>query len=373
MIKGKIDMLLNRRYEKQINGYINMERILGHYLYTYNLENDFEGLRPINCFESPLLAHISLTDKCNLHCPYCYAQDGSYTKDMGLDEYKTIIDKLGQQQVLSVILTGGEPLMHPQINEILEYTIQKKISILLLSNLLLLDRINTAFLSSPYLAFQISLNGIWDDNRNNNFDLLKTVQNYKRLKELRVPVIATIVIDNIEIDLDELFSFMEKHNVTTARFGLLIKLGRSKTIEGDKKYAEYVKKVTQEILKYRNSHQQVYFTVQTEYCEFSEKHVTRRTTLCEAGVSELFVDRNGDVYPCPLFKSFKKFWCGNLLSDSMENIWNSEVMNGLRCISLKEMGCDSCNNKCGVWCRGLVYSYTGKLDVKSPFCIKENV
>ena len=364
-------MLLKRRFEKQIGGYIGLEKIFGRYIYTYNLlDNISDEPMKIQVFERPLLAHISLTDKCNLNCPYCYAYDGSYAKDMALEDFKNIVDKLDEAGVLSVILTGGEPLLHPDINKMLDYCIEKKIAVLLLSNLILLDRLNLDILKSPYFAFQISLNGIWDDEREQNEELMKTVNNYRKAKELNGPIIATIVIDNKEIDLSKLFSFLEKGGITSARFGLLINLGRNKQRQDLALYIKYVNEVTQALLNYKKQHPDIYFSIQTEYMKFCDSYMSRRTVLCEAGTSELFIDRNGDVYPCPLFKSFEDFNCGNILDNSIAEIWDSPVMNKMRGISLEQMGCEDCSNRCGVWCRGLVYSYTKSIAVKSPFCTR---
>lgn len=372
MINKKVDtMLLRKRYEKDIYGYIGLEKVFGRYIYTYKVYKDISENLPIQNFDNPLLAHVSITDKCNLHCPYCYARDGSYAKDMEFTEYKHILDKLDKAEVLSVILTGGEPLLHPNINEILDYSISKKIAVLLLSNLTLLDTLNLSILKSPYLAFQISLNGIWNDDREQNEELMQTVHNYQRVKRLNVPIIVTVVIDNKRINLHKLFMFLEKYKITSVRFGLLINLGGCSQVEEQiNEYLSYVKEVTQEILKYKKYHPDVYFSLQTEFVEFADPYMARRATLCEAGISELFIDRNGDVYPCPLFKSFDIFYCGNLLNDSIKEVWNSFAMDKMREISLRQMGCEDCNNRCGVWCRGLVYSYTKKLSDKSLFCLK---
>lgn len=365
-------MLLKKRYEKRIDGYIGLEKILCHYIYTYHVPGGASDVFPIEYFEAPLLAHISITDKCNLNCPYCYACDGSYIKDMEFKEYKVILDKLDEAGVLSVILTGGEPMLHPNINEILEYTISKKIAVLLLSNLTVLDMLDFSLLPTPYLAFQISLNGVWNDDREQNPALIRTVNNYKKIKALNIPVIVTIVIDNIRINLYNLFLFLEKYGITSVRFGLLINLGRNKKTDEINQYINYVKEISQEIINYRNHHPKVYFSIQTEFVAFNDPYIARRAALCEAGISELFVDRNGDIFPCPLFKSFKSFCCGNLLQDSVDQVWNSYNMARMRKISLEQMGCKDCNNRCGIWCRGLVYSYTHNLDDKSIFCTKKN-
>ena len=36
--------------------------------------------------------------------------------------------------------------------------------------------------------------------------------------------------------------------------------------------------------------------------------------MCEAGTTELYIDNNGDVYPCPLLKSYSFLYCGNALT-----------------------------------------------------------
>ena len=363
-------MMLRKRYENAFNGYISLEKIFGRYIYTYQSYNDAGKTSLIEHFEEPLLAHVSITDKCNLNCQYCYANDGSHMKDMGLSEFKYILDKLDKAGILSIILTGGEPLLHPNINEILDYSIRKKITVLLLTNLSMIDTLDLELLKTPYFAFQISLNGVWDNERQNNKELMKTVNNYMKIKELKIPIIVTIVIDNVKINLESLFKFLENYEITSVRFGLLINLGRNKQTEGINNYIKYVQEATYKIAEYKKQHPNLFFTVQTEYVEYMDPYIARRAVLCEAGISELFVDKNGDVFPCPLFKSFKDFFCGNILNDSVSEIWNSHVMDKMRKISLEQMGCNSCNNRCGVWCRGLVYSYENSLDKKSPFCIK---
>ena len=56
---------------------------------------------------------------CNLRCKYCdtaYAFDVSCAKDMSIDE---IIDELTSKEIYSITITGGEPLVHPQISTLL--------------------------------------------------------------------------------------------------------------------------------------------------------------------------------------------------------------------------------------------------------------
>lgn len=69
---------------------------------------------------------ISLTDKCNLKCIYCMPNntvDSNYiNNDLTLDNYKFIIKKLSKLGIKKVRFTGGEPLVYPYLDEIIEYT-----------------------------------------------------------------------------------------------------------------------------------------------------------------------------------------------------------------------------------------------------------
>ena len=61
---------------------------------------------------------ISITDDCNMQCRYCHneGQSGSIAKHyLSHDEIISIIDRAMKYGVVKVRLTGGEPLLHPDI------------------------------------------------------------------------------------------------------------------------------------------------------------------------------------------------------------------------------------------------------------------
>ncbi len=69
---------------------------------------------------------ISLTDKCNLKCIYCMPNntvDNNYINDnLTLNNYKFIIKQLSKLGIKKVRFTGGEPLISPYLDDIIEYT-----------------------------------------------------------------------------------------------------------------------------------------------------------------------------------------------------------------------------------------------------------
>lgn len=66
----------------------------------------------------PLLVGWSITDRCQLHCPYC----GLYKKgenDLGTTRILEIIDELFKAGCRRIQFTGGEPLLRDDIGEVL--------------------------------------------------------------------------------------------------------------------------------------------------------------------------------------------------------------------------------------------------------------
>lgn len=67
----------------------------------------------------PLTASLELTSSCNLRCRHCYLDTASAAGNfLPLDHARTILHDLAANEALMLVLTGGEPLMHPDFIEI---------------------------------------------------------------------------------------------------------------------------------------------------------------------------------------------------------------------------------------------------------------
>ncbi|HZR57996.1 MAG TPA: radical SAM protein [Terriglobales bacterium] len=68
--------------------------------------------------DHPLLAHIIPMRRCNLACEYCNEYD-DFSKPVPLEIMFERIDKLGALGTSVVTISGGEPLLHPELDEII--------------------------------------------------------------------------------------------------------------------------------------------------------------------------------------------------------------------------------------------------------------
>jgi MoaA/NifB/PqqE/SkfB family radical SAM enzyme len=68
--------------------------------------------------DHPLLAHLIPIRRCNLACKYCNEYD-DFSKPVPTDLMFQRVDKLGALGTSVVTISGGEPLLHPELDEII--------------------------------------------------------------------------------------------------------------------------------------------------------------------------------------------------------------------------------------------------------------
>jgi SynChlorMet cassette radical SAM/SPASM protein ScmF len=96
--------------------------------------------------------YFYLTEGCNLACRHCwiapkYQRDGQIYPSLPLDLFRSIISQAKPMGLNTIKLTGGEPLLHPAIADILELTRIEK---------LMLNVETNGVLCSPILARKIA-------------------------------------------------------------------------------------------------------------------------------------------------------------------------------------------------------------------------
>ena len=75
-------------------------------------------VRALASTEHPLLAHIIPVRRCNLSCTYCNEYD-DFSKPVPTDEMFRRVDKLGELGTSIITISGGEPLLHPELDDII--------------------------------------------------------------------------------------------------------------------------------------------------------------------------------------------------------------------------------------------------------------
>jgi len=114
--------------------------------------------------DHPVLAHIIPTRRCNLSCTYCNEYD-DFSKPVPVETMKRRVDELARLGTSIVTFSGGEPLLHPELDDIIAHVRTYPIIAGLITNgyLLTADRIkklNRAGLDH----LQISVDNVMPDD-----------------------------------------------------------------------------------------------------------------------------------------------------------------------------------------------------------------
>jgi MoaA/NifB/PqqE/SkfB family radical SAM enzyme len=89
--------------------------------------------------DKPLQCSLYVTDQCNLDCAYCTEYDNSRPHP-SLDDLKRWLTKIRDLGTLRVALVGGEPLMHPDIVEVVAHARAVGLAVSLTTNGFLLTK-----------------------------------------------------------------------------------------------------------------------------------------------------------------------------------------------------------------------------------------
>lgn len=109
-------------------------------------------------------AHLIPIRRCNLACTYCNEFD-DFSKPVPLDEMKRRIDHLGRLGTSFIVISGGEPLMHPELDDVIRHIRRRCLLAALITNGYLLtkeriERLNRAGLDH----LQISIDNVQPDD-----------------------------------------------------------------------------------------------------------------------------------------------------------------------------------------------------------------
>ena len=323
-------------------------------------EDIFSQIRPQRNIQLKNL-HIELTSKCNERCIHCYIPHEQKTTDMSMNTFNKLFEEIKSIGIKSVILSGGECMMHPFFLDILKHFKAENIHVTILTNLTLLNQEIIDVLSNGLLSFvQVSLFSL-DEEIHDRITQKKgswknTMKNIEMLRHANIPVkIASQCFKDTISSQEELIAWCVQQG-----YSFSIDLDIVGKTDGDT--SNLCNRVDDMSL-----YQRIIEVKDKLDPSFVDKlHVGNCPDyhICNVGVSTLSISSSGDVYPCVGFTSYR---LGNVNDSSLVEIWeNSPALNKLRELRLKDFKiCSKCEDKdyCNV-CMQYNSSVTG--DIFTP-------
>ncbi len=163
-----------------------------------------------------ILPTLSILSACNNHCPYCFQKNNNTSDSVILDFNETVnIISWLKQEYDSIVIMGGEPLLHPDIVHIMNYISKEMFASKIITNLVTEDTYKIINLSK-LTNISWLINTTTDKSNKELFDLnlhilLKTAE-FKK-SDFRIFAFSLTLTGNINLDsfyIDNLINILKK-------------------------------------------------------------------------------------------------------------------------------------------------------------------
>lgn len=311
--------------------------------------------------------YVEILSKCNKRCAYCYNEKevlgGNHFISPKL--FEKIVDTAKEIGLQSIDISGGEPMLHDGICEMIEYAYSKKIIIRLISNFTLYKEKVYDLICKYSIPLQVTIDGHTSE-----------IHDYTR---------GEGTFEKIAKNLAFLFEMGYKGelhirvNLHKANYKYVAEIiSYAKSIKASKIFIAMINKIGagtnfHDVIDYENSDEILsYITAKVEETKLMDDGVEVNYTEPKVAMGCPYYEKetlecgfriaaDGYVYPCQLFMD-KIFRIGNVNNSSLESILNGEklgrfhVLIGMRKHYIPE--CQDCayKNMCATGCPAEAYN-----------------
>lgn len=333
-----------------------------------------------------------ITRGCNLSCLHCRALsgEGPYPGEFTTEECLHLVDDIASFSTPIVILTGGEPLLRPDVYRIAEYGTRKGLRMVLATNgTLLTEEKARKLLAAGIQRISISLDGSDAESHDQfrgvdgSFEGGLRGIRYAKKVGLEFQVNTTITQHNLH-QIPQILDLTVDLGAAAHHLFLLVPTGRGKELQDQAISPHDYEEVLNWFYEQRDQvslHLKVtcaphYYRILRQRARQEGKTITTKhygldavTRGCMGGISFCFISNTGGVQPC----GYLELDCGNVRDASLESIW-------AQCTFFKDLRDeDNYKGKCGYCefrrvcggCRARAFATTGNYLAEEPYCVYE--
>lgn len=285
--------------------------------------------------ELPLNIHWELTNVCNLRCVHCYQQDDGPRMPLpGDDILWTIAERVVEARVFELTLTGGEPLLVPQLRDLVQFFNEHQIRPHITSNGMLVDDSAADWLSKVNVTFQVSVDGatpeIHNAIRGSKRAFSRSIDSIRRLLDRGVEVsIAYCATPVNSSEIEPIVALSAELGVQRVCIGEVLpyfgSTGSRQQLTFDfGAYGSFVGGLRDLARRYADT-----VDVAIALMSGHQFDSALRNAPCTALERDLAILHDGWAYPCPFVRSHE-YRLGNVVMTSIKDIWSGEVARRFR-------------------------------------------
>lgn len=280
---------------------------------------------------------------CNQNCVHCYAagQELVSENELSTEDWKKIIDKCREHMIPQLTFTGGEPTMRDDLFELIDHA-RWFVTRLNTNGIKLTkdycEKLAEVSLDSCQITFYSRDEEIHNKLVGAN-QYANTLAGIENALEAGINISINTPLCTLNRDYVKTLEFLHEKGVMYVTCSGLITTGNACSSESEQLQlsSEELKSILKEAADYCAANEmEISFTspgwIEEEF--FEELSINRPT--CGACLSNMAITPAGNVVPCQSYLSDKPL--GNMLTDSWENIWNSEACIKHRDFSAKMTG-----------------------------------
>lgn len=315
-----------------------------------------------------------VTYACNLNCSHCLTSSGKALKN----EFDSrgalkLVDEIAEAGILSMMISGGEPFLRPDMLRILSHAADANIRLDIATNgLQLTDRMIEELGRIPLYHIHVSVDGIGtthDRLRGRKGSYHAACRAIRKLSSLGIAVSMNVTLNSENLpELDRLMIRAMELGCTGFIASTFLPVGRGNSHAGLSLSSEQIFGASRYLME-KGKELDGRLLISSDSCFpflFDRPARPRKDGPigCAAGNTTLCIGADGTAYPCPFLRDFP---LGNVLKTPIKQLWNeSTVLKTLRGIRKKDVGepCRSCRyspKPCGCGCRAAAYMETGDL------------
>lgn len=342
----------------------------------------------MNSLRYPPNVQWEVTSECNHNCIHCYnywrkdsQKIAGMCKFRTEEEYLLLASKIVEQKPVSVVITGGEPLLvFDRIKSSIELLLKNGVYVSINTNAALLTDEIADFLVEHkmglFVSFPCSDEKVCDFITGKKGSVKSIVEKLDLAYAKKLPFTTNIVVSTANIlHVQDTATFLKKRynlpNVYITRVG--------KPINSDETFNQYMldfKNLArlQDICVHISKNMDMKVETSCPYtaCSLTSKQAFELfayTKACTAGRTSYAIDTEGNVKACPRDSTLY----GNILTEDFNEIWarTEDWRNGAY-IPEECKKCDSLS-KCMGGCRVDSLPFTGRLDKLDTISNPENL
>ena len=324
-----------------------------------------------------MIVSWNTTNACNMYCAHCYRDAGCKTEDeLSTAEAKKMLGEIARAGFKIMIFSGGEPLLRPDILELVRHATGLGLRPVFGTNgTLITGEKAVALKEAGALGMGISLDSL-DAEKHDRFRSFPgawagAVRGMEACKKAGLPFqVHTTVMDWNEAELEEMTDFAVKKGAVAHHFFFLVPTGRAVHIEKKSLDAKAYEAVLARIMeKQKTVPIELKPTCAPQFMRIAAEMgvKTRFRRGCLAGLAYCIIGPRGKVQPC----AYLGIEAGDVRKTPFDEIWkHTEIFQRLRTMDYKG-GCGVCAYKgvCG-GCRAKAAFYAkGDYMAEEPLCL----